>query len=302
MIEKELCKSPLNYVGGKYRLLEQILPLFPKKIEKFYDIFCGGCNVAVNVDSNSIVANDINHKIISLYKFFQDNEKSFIFKQIENIINHYELSRTDIYKYEHYNCKSSEGLSSYNKEKYKNIKSDYNNNKMLFDENLIFYVLIVYGFNNQIRFNKKNEYNMPVGKRDFNKNIQKNLSEFIDVIHKKKIVFTDKSYSDIEIENNGFIYVDPPYLITIATYNESDGWNDKKEIDLLNYLKEQNDKGIKFALSNVIEHKGIKNEILINWVRENNYNIHYLNHSYSNSSYQLKDKVTPSIEVLITNY
>jgi len=25
-------KSPLNYIGGKYKILNQILPLFPKQI------------------------------------------------------------------------------------------------------------------------------------------------------------------------------------------------------------------------------------------------------------------------------
>lgn len=38
----ELIKSPLNYVGGKYKLLPQILPLFPAHINTFYDVFGGG--------------------------------------------------------------------------------------------------------------------------------------------------------------------------------------------------------------------------------------------------------------------
>lgn len=35
-------KSPLNYVGGKYRLLSQIMPYFPDKIDTFVDLFSGG--------------------------------------------------------------------------------------------------------------------------------------------------------------------------------------------------------------------------------------------------------------------
>ena len=30
-----MIQSPLNYTGGKYRLLSQILPLFPDDIETF---------------------------------------------------------------------------------------------------------------------------------------------------------------------------------------------------------------------------------------------------------------------------
>ena len=39
-------KSCLNYTGGKYKLLNQILPLFPQDIDKFIDLFCGGASVA----------------------------------------------------------------------------------------------------------------------------------------------------------------------------------------------------------------------------------------------------------------
>ena len=51
---KELIKSPMNYIGGKYKLLTQILSLFPSKINKFYDVFGGGANLSLNVDSEYV--------------------------------------------------------------------------------------------------------------------------------------------------------------------------------------------------------------------------------------------------------
>lgn len=47
----EIIKSPLNFTGGKYKLLPQLIPIFPDKIETFVDIFCGGCNVALNISA-----------------------------------------------------------------------------------------------------------------------------------------------------------------------------------------------------------------------------------------------------------
>ena len=44
-------KSCLNYTGGKYKLLPQIIPLFPEDINMFVDLFCGGCNVGINVNA-----------------------------------------------------------------------------------------------------------------------------------------------------------------------------------------------------------------------------------------------------------
>nr|WP_318029246.1 DNA adenine methylase [Mycoplasmopsis bovis] len=46
-------------MGGKYKLLNQIVRYFPKNIDTFYDLFAGGCDVAINIKANKIVVNDI---------------------------------------------------------------------------------------------------------------------------------------------------------------------------------------------------------------------------------------------------
>ena len=61
-----------------------------------------------------------------------------------------------------------------------------------------------------------------------------------------------------------------------------------------------NNRNIKFAMSNVIEHKGNVNEYLKTW--GDNYNIHYLNYNYNNCNYQSLNKENKTTEVLITNY
>ena len=99
-----------------------------------------------------------------------------------------------------------------------------------------------------------------------------------------------KKFELDSLTSNDFCYFDPPYYLGDASYNENDGWNEYKEKELLEYINKVNKHGIKFALSNVTEHKGLKNEILIDWAIENQYNIHNLNYNYSNSNYHLKDK------------
>lgn len=42
ILVNDFIKSPLNYIGGKYKILNQILPLFPKKINNFVDLFTRG--------------------------------------------------------------------------------------------------------------------------------------------------------------------------------------------------------------------------------------------------------------------
>ncbi len=106
------------------------------------------------------------------------------------------------------------------------------------------------------------------------------------------------------MSSSDFVYVDPPYLITCATYNEQGGWNEQSEKDLLTFLDDLNSKGIRFALSNVLRSKGKENTILISWLETNatKYKVIPLNYSYANSNYQTKDKSSVSEEVLIINY
>ncbi len=58
--QRELIQSPLNYTGGKYKLLSQILPHFPQDIDCFVDLFCGGGNVGINAKCNKVIFNDNN--------------------------------------------------------------------------------------------------------------------------------------------------------------------------------------------------------------------------------------------------
>ena len=297
MADKKYIKSPMNYTGGKYKLLHQIEPLFPENINLFVDLFTGGGNIAANVKANKIVANDCEENIIGIYKTFQkyDNVDELI-GQIEEIIKTY-------------------GLTIDNMEAYNKFRNDYNSLKTSqgnyppplssYNINILLYVLICYSFNHQYRFNSKGEFNMPFGKErsQWNENMKNNLINFHRQIKEKDIVFLNKDFRQLKVDKlgiNDFVYCDPPYLITCATYNEKDGWNQECEEDLLNLLDELNTKKIKFALSNVLYSKGKTNDLLIEWSKK--YNVHHLDYTYQNCNYHTKDKTNKSDEVLITNY
>lgn len=298
-------QSPINYTGGKSKLIPQLLPLFPKEIDHFYDVFAGGANVSINVTARKYTINDINYKIIDLFQYLAKSDQKTLINNIEKIISNYNLSNTKIHGYDYYGVSSSTGLKDVNKSRYHKLRDDYN--KGLFDKEinpLIFYILIVYGFNNQIRFNNKGEFNMPTGKRDFNEKMEKKLITFLHLIKNRNISFSTLDFRELlrttKFKTNDFVYLDPPYLISTAAYNESGGWTNSDEIDLLDSLDKLNEMGIKFALSNVLIHKGEENTFLISWAKK--YNIHNLNFNYNNSNYQSKAKDNKTVEVLITNY
>ena len=303
-----MIQSPLNYTGGKYKLLPQILPHFPDSIDVFVDLFCGGCNVGINVNANKVIYNDVDEHLLYLYNTFKNLDKQSTFEWIHEIIDKYQLSDVSKNGYDYYGCESGKGLGDYNRERYLKLRQDFNT-KITEDYYyyIMLYVIIVYAFNNQIRFNSKGEFNLPVGKRDFNKKMAEKLSAFIDVIQSQNCVFTCKDFRDFDIsglDGNDLVYVDPPYLITCATYNEQGGWNEQSEKDLLAFLDNLYANGIRFALSNVLRSKGKENRLLIDWLERNGgrYKALGLDYSYSNSNYQTKDKSSPAEEVLIVNY
>lgn len=282
-------------MGGKYKLLKEILPLFPQNIHTFVDLFGGGFNVGVNVEANKIIYNDICEQVVDLLKHFYENPSECVHKQIIDTISHYDLSRSDVNGYEYYGCNSNNGLGDFNKHKYIQLREDYNSNP----DWIKFYTLITCSFSNQIRFNSHGKFNMPYGKRDYNLSLQKKLKLFIDSLHNKDCKFLNVSFEYFDFQSltkEDFVYFDPPYFNSVATYNEQGGWTEDNEIELLSVLDRLNEKGVRFALSNNLKYE---NPLLDEW--KDKYNIHYLNGNYSNCNYQKKDK-SQDIEVLITNY
>lgn len=306
-IDLELIQSPLNYTGGKFKLLPQILPLFPANIDIFVDLFCGGANVGVNVKSNKTILNDTNDNLTLLFSMFKNLGDDFL-PLIDEIIEKYQLSQSSKYGYDYYNCDSNTGLAPYNKDKFLKLREDFNNSKDIgYYHYAMLYTLILYSFNNQIRFNSNGHFNLPVGKRDYNEKMKQKLQKFIDRLKGKDYKFSNLDFRDFDISTlntNSFVYADPPYLITCATYNEQGGWNETDERDLLDFLNDLHRNNIKFALSNVLRSKGKENSILIDWTQRNSdkYKVINLNYSYNNSNYQTKNKNEITEEVLIINY
>lgn len=78
----EYIKSPIFYMGNKFKLLPQLIPLFPDNINTFYDLFGGSGCINTNVDSKKTIYNEINDNIVNLYKLFQNYDAKYIDKWI----------------------------------------------------------------------------------------------------------------------------------------------------------------------------------------------------------------------------
>ncbi|MDR1695232.1 MAG: Dam family site-specific DNA-(adenine-N6)-methyltransferase [Endomicrobium sp.] len=305
-----MIKSPLNYTGNKSRLLSQLFSLFPQRIDKFVDMCCGGASVGLNANAKYVVCFDNNKKVVELLQTLRFLSEKRIVDKVEEFIKEFKLSDSFKNGYEIYRkyIQGNNGLKEFNAEGYSKLRSFYNSKSLNTkrDNAICLFTLLVFCFNNDLRFNSEGKFNMPVGKTDFNESIRKKLTSFKHGVGKKDIDFVQNDFKilkDLDLHKDDFVYVDPPYLITNAVYNESGSkWNEIKEIELLSVLSYLDDRGIRFALSNVLRKGDKENTILSSWIKKNRFNTHYINYHYRSSSYNKKDRITPEEEVLITNY
>ena len=115
-----LVKSPFNYIGGKYKYLNQLFKYFPQDINCMVDVFGGGFNVGVNTKCKSVWYNDQLTPLVELLEYLTRHTTKHILSYIEDTIKLYDLNKTD--------------KSSFNV-----FREKYNNDKVKCPLDLLFY-------------------------------------------------------------------------------------------------------------------------------------------------------------------
>lgn len=280
-------KSPLNYSGNKYRMLEELLDIFPNNISMLYDVFGGGGTVSINTGAEYVYYNDIIHHIPNMYNEIKLIGSDKAYELVDSIVSEYQLSKT-------------------NEDGFLKLREDYNNG---LDEWYHLYALITNSFNYQLRFNNSGEYNSSFGRNRsyFNPTLRNRFKKFADRICELDIVFSSCDFRDVDFsdaDSNDLIYLDPPYNIGNAVYHDGKrgfkGWNKQDDLDLFEICDKLDNLGVKFVMSNAFRLKGKENKELIEWAEK--YKISYPNIQYQNCSYKKIDKKTKDVEVIIYNY
>lgn len=287
--------SPIFYMGNKKRLINKgLTKLFPKDIDTFYDLFGGSGVVALNVEANKYILNELDNNVYGLYKTLKETSPEDIVKHIENRIDEYDLPKMNTHS-----SKTTKEVRDFYKERYMKFRNHYNTYKNPLD----LFVLMNYCMSQTIRFNQSGGFNMPFGSDYFIK--EKHTQRFIDfheMLNMDNFTISNKSYIDYNpafYNKNDFIYLDPPYMNTIATYNENGKWTSEQQDLLLNYCLYIIKSGRRFAMSNVFKNRDFINTDLIEWCNENGLNVYtFEGFNYSNFGKASSE----SKEVLITNY
>lgn len=280
----KLKRSPINYMGGKFNSLKYMREHFPTNINTFYDIFTGSGTVPLNIKAEKYVINDRMPHLTELHKYLIETKYEVIYDNILHDIDEYDL-----------NDLSGDGYY-----RLREIFNERNNPRLLF-------ALITHSFNYIMRFNMSGEFNASFGrgKCKLGDNMLDKLRGYTEVFNKGNTKVTTKDfreYFDADMYKEGdFVYLDPPYELTVAVYNENGGWGEKDAEDVLSFIADLDSKGINFGYSNTLESKGVHNKLLQSFINDNPHlkiisNKGYLNGVPSTRKHRGKD-----VEVFITN-
>lgn len=241
-------KPFLKWAGGKSQLLSELEKFYPFNyfnIKKYAEPFIGGGAVLFDLinkyEISEIYISDTNKELIEAYLEIKNN--------VEELINSLFKLQEEFLM-----------LNLEERKKYYNLKRKrFNELKNKSDTNLEKVTLLIFlnktCFNGLYRVNKKGEFNVPMGNYknplicDF-----LNLRLVSEKLKKINIVYGDYKKSIEFIDENTFVYFDPPYRPLSNTSNftsySEECFDDKNQIELANFFIELDKIGAKLLLSN----------------------------------------------------
>ena len=193
MIDNKKTRAFLKWAGGKYAILDRILPNLPAA-DWLVEPFFGAGSVALNSAYSNFVLNDINHDLINLYKIVQRDPHGFI-----------DASRAYF------------SIDSNQRDFYFDTRAQFNQTTDKRLRAVMFLYMNRHGYNGLCRYNSSGKFNVPFGRYVKPKFPENEIIEFAEKFKSAK--FSNNSFEKTmrNAPNGSVIYCDPPYHPLTAT-------------------------------------------------------------------------------------
>ncbi len=240
-------KPFVKWAGGKSQLLNDIRAKYPEKIDKYCEPFVGGgavlLDVLVNCQPKEVLINDINAELANTYSQIKGNVDELIEMLFEMQDSFWAKSDAD--------CKV---MYIAKRERFNDLKVNGDEHINL-EKAALFIFLNKTCFNGLYRVNRKGLFNVPIG--SYKKPPicdAENLRLISGLLKNVQIKCGDYSECADFVDENTFVYIDPPYRPLTATasftsYSENE-FGDKQQIELGKFVDEISEKGAKVLISN----------------------------------------------------
>lgn len=240
-------KPFVKWAGGKSQLISEIRKKYPKNIKCYCEPFVGGGAVLFDILANykpeKVLINDINKELIITYYQLQNNVDNLIKKlfALQNEFISADLEQRKI-------------IYNNNRKLYNSLKNKSCENNELEIASL-FIFLNKTCFNGLYRVNKNGDFNVPVGAYK-NPLIcdEFNLKKSSSLLKNVKIICGDYSRCIDYINDETFVYIDPPYrpLTQTSSFTSYSAkvFDDKEQIRLADFINIISRKGAIVVASN----------------------------------------------------
>ncbi len=242
-------KPFVKWAGGKSQLIDELEKILPNGDEKVCTKYCepmvgGGAlffHVLSKCNFKQLYISDINAELINAYQVIKSDVNSLIekLKEMQMLF-----------------CPMDDNGR---KVCYNSIRDKFNSTKLCdstaIEKAACFIFLNKACFNGLYRVNRKGQFNVPMGAYKNPKICDmENLLNINKVLQNVTIVCGDYSLAEKFIDEDTFVYLDPPYrpiseTSTFTSYN-SYAFDDNEQIRLARFIDGINAKGAKFVLSN----------------------------------------------------
>ena len=186
-----MLKPPLKWAGGKRWLAPHLQPIWETNAARRYvEPFCGGLAVALGLQPQRALLNDVNPHLINFYRHVQHG---------------LELTLP---------MRNEEKLFYRHRDRFNRLIR--NGGAQTAEAAQLFYYLNRTGFNGLCRFNKSGDFNVPFGTYK-SINYARDFAEYAAVFGKWE--FSNLDIAALAFEPRDFIYADPPYDVEFTTYS-----------------------------------------------------------------------------------
>lgn len=202
-----ILKPPLKWAGGKRWLMPKLARLWSKHSERrLVEPFCGGLSVALGLQPQQALLNDVNPALINFYRQLQ-----------QGLAMEIELENDEARYYQH-------------RAQFNELNLNGGDPKITAQ---LFYYLNRTGYNGLCRFNQSGGYNVPFG-RYKTINYQQDFSHYQPQL--KQWQFTLQDFAELATDDDDFIYADPPYDVPFRQYSQQ-GFDWEDQVRLAEWLK-----------------------------------------------------------------
>lgn len=192
---------PLKWAGGKRWLVPHLLPIWREhKHRRLVEPFCGGLAVTLSLMPQRALLNDVNPHLINFYSQIKRGLRLTIDAVNDERVFYFNRTRFNQL------TKAGEDKSP--------------------EAAQLFYYLNRTGYNGLCRFNRSGLYNVPFGSYK-TINYASDFLQYRPVF--KRWEFSDTDFEKLKVEENDFIYADPPYDVDFTTYSAGGfTWEDQQ--------------------------------------------------------------------------